>query len=62
MKTILILALLLVGWSAQAATLKKHYRDENNDLICVYKSHFKRVTINAGFNGHCSFNVPDKDL
>lgn len=62
MKRTLILALLLVGWSAQAATLKEQYRDENSDLICVYESHFKRVTINAGFNGHCKFNVADKDL
>lgn len=34
MKRTLILALLLVGWSAQAATLKEQYRDENSDLIC----------------------------
>lgn len=58
----LIPALLLVGWSAQAATLKEQYRDENKDLICVYQSHFKRIAVNVGFNGHCSFNVPDKGL
>jgi len=64
MKSILIGVLLLVGLSiiAEAAQLKEKYRDENNDLICVYDSHGHRVYVNRGFSGHCSFSVPDDDL
>lgn len=62
MKSILIGILLLVGLSsvAEAAQLKEKFRDENNDLICVYDSHGHRVYVNVGFNGHCSFNVTDR--
>ena len=62
MRVILLLIGVLMGLSVNAATLKEKYWDENNDLICVYESHFKRVHVNVGFNGHCSFNVPDKEL
>lgn len=62
MRVILLFVGLLVALSVNAATLKEKYRDKNNDLICVYESHFKRVFVNVGFNGHCSFNVPDKEL
>lgn len=64
MKSILIGVLLLVGLSnlAEAAQLKEKYRDENNDLICVYDSHGHRVHVNAGFSGHCSFSVSDDEL
>jgi len=64
MKSILIGVLLLVGLSnlAEAAQLKGQYRDENNDLICVYDSHGHRVYVNAGFSGHCSFSVSDGEL
>jgi len=61
---ILLAGLLLVGLSngAEAAQLKDKYRDDNNDLICVYDSHGHRVYVNAGFSGHCSFSVSDEDL
>lgn len=61
---ILLAGLLLVGLSnvAEAAQLKEKYRDENNDLICVYESHGHKVVINVGFSGHCSFSVPDSEL
>lgn len=62
MRVILLLIGLLMGLSVNAATLKEKYRDENNDLICIYESHIKRVQVNVGFNGHCSFNVPDNEL
>jgi len=64
MKIILFGLLLLVGLSnvAEAAQLKEKYRDDNNDLICVYDSHGHRVYVNAGFSGHCSFSVPDEEL
>lgn len=32
MRITILLALLLVGWSVQAATLKEQYRDKNNDF------------------------------
>jgi len=62
MNRILIAILLLVAGNAEAAQLKEKYRDDNNDLICVYESHGHRVVINAGFSGHCSFSVPDSEL
>ncbi|MEN4974189.1 hypothetical protein ABEH62_09945 [Pantoea eucalypti] len=62
MKSILIGLLLLVAGSAEAAQLKEKYRDDNNDLICVYESHGHKVVINAGFSGHCSFSVSDDEL
>lgn len=62
MKSILIGVLLLVGVNAEAAQLKDKYRDDNNDLICVYESHGHSVVINVGFSGHCSFSVPDSEL
>lgn len=64
MKSILIGLLLLVGLSnvAEAAQLKEKYRDDNNDLICVYESHGHSVYVNKGFSGHCSFSVPDNEL
>lgn len=63
MKSILIGLLLLVVLSnvAEAAQLKEKYRDENNDLVCVYDSHGHRVYVNAGFSGHCSFSVSDNE-
>ena len=64
MKSILIALLLLVGLSnfSEAAQLKEKFRDDNNDLICVYDSHGHRVYVNAGFSGHCSFSVSDDEL
>ncbi|WP_413729044.1 hypothetical protein [Sodalis sp. RH22] len=64
MKSILIAILLLVGLSnfSEAAQLKEKFRDDNNDLICVYDSHGHRVYVNAGFSGHCSFSVSDDEL
>lgn len=61
---ILLAGLLLVGLSnlAEAAQLKGKYRDENNDLICVYDSHGHKVYVNRGFSGHCSFSVSDGEL
>lgn len=62
MKKGLLIVLLLVAGSAGAAQLKQKYRDENNDLICVYDSHGHSVYVNVGFSGHCSFSVPDSEL
>ncbi len=64
MKSILFGILLLVGLSnvADAAQLKEKFRDDNNDLICVYDSHGHRVYVNAGFSGHCSYSVSDDEL
>lgn len=62
MKRILFGVLLLVAGHAGAAQLKEQFRDENNDLICVYDSHGHRVYVNRGFSGHCSFSVPDEEL
>lgn len=61
---ILLAGLLLVGLSnvAEAAQLKEKYRDESNDLICVYESHGHKVYVNRGFSGHCSFSVSDENL
>lgn len=61
---ILLAGLLLVGLSsfAEAAQLKEKFRYENNVLICVYNIHGHSVTINVGFNGHCSFSVSDDEL
>lgn len=56
------LALLFISMGGQAATLREQFRDDNNDLICVYDSHGKNVYVNKGFSGHCSFNVPDSQL
>lgn len=56
------LTLLFISMGGQAATLQDQFRDDNNDLICVYDSHGKNVYVNKGFSGHCSFNVPDSKL
>lgn len=56
------LTLLLISMGGQAATLREQFYDENNDMICVYDSHGKNVYVNKGFNGHCSYNVPDSKL
>lgn len=56
------LALLFISMGGQAATLQEKYRDDNNDLICVYDSHGHDVYVNVGFSGHCSYNVPDSQL
>ena len=64
MKSILFGILLLVGLNnvAESAQLKEKFRDDNNNLICVYDSHGHRVYFNAGFSGHCSFSVSDDEL
>lgn len=47
---------------AHAAVLKTQFVNSDGDRVCVYEKHFKEVYVNVGFNGHCSFNVPDGDL
>lgn len=61
-RKVLLTVLLLVAGNAGAAQLKGKYRDENNDLICVYDSHGHKVYVNRGFSGHCSFSVSDGEL
>ena len=53
---------MLSTGNASAATLKTQFYNEYGDRICVYEKHFKEHYINAGFNGHCSFNIPDSEL
>lgn len=60
--TLLSIAVLSFSLSADAAQLKKQFRNDDGDLICVYESHFKEVYVNVGFSGHCSFSVEDDDL
>lgn len=60
--TLVAISAVSFSVSANAATLQEQFRDDNNDLICVYDSHGKNVYVNKGFSGHCSFNVPDSKL
>lgn len=60
--TLVAISALSFSVAANAATLQEQFRDDNNDLICVYDSHGKNVYVNKGFSGHCSFNVPDSQL
>lgn len=60
--TVVAVSALSLSFGASAATLQEQFRDDNNDLICVYDSHGKNVYVNKGFSGHCSFNVPDSQL
>lgn len=64
MKSILFGILLLVGLNnvAEYAQLKENFRDNSNNLICLYDSHGHSVYVNAGFSGHCSFSVSDDEL
>lgn len=47
---------------AHAATLKTQFFNSRNERVCVYVSHFKEVYVNVGFNGRCSFNIPDSEI
>lgn len=47
---------------AHAATLKTQFINDDGDRVCVYEKHFHEVIVNVGFNGRCSYNVPDDDL
>lgn len=63
--TVLILAAMLLSMfagAANAATLDGVLVGKNGEVVCVYNSHFHKVYVNKGWNGHCPFNVPDKDL
>lgn len=60
--TLAAITMLSFSVNADAATLQDKYRDDNNDLICVYDSHGHDVYVNVGFSGHCSYNVPDSQL